>query len=112
MGILPMPYALSVVVVAEMFSTTIMPSFLWFSDRKKVHTPPGGQHISGKGHSDFGPRRVQKSHMKDRKLKDIPIWCSGAAFQERHLEWMLSDIFKEIVPIGFSHTSIWTIIKV
>ncbi|OMP07117.1 hypothetical protein COLO4_07615 [Corchorus olitorius] len=51
------------------------------SDRKKVHTPPGGQHISGK----------------------------GAAFQERHLEWMLSDIIKEIVPIGFSHTSIWTV---
>ncbi|OMO77288.1 putative DNA cross-link repair protein pso2/snm1 [Corchorus olitorius] len=79
------------------------------SDRKKVHTPLGGQHISGKGHSDSGPRRVQKSHVKDRKLKDIPIWCSGAAFQERHLEWMLSNIFKEIVPIGFSHTSIWTV---
>ena len=45
------------------------------SDRKKVCTPPRGQHISGKGPSDSGRRRVQTNHVKNGKLKDIPTWC-------------------------------------
>ncbi|OMO67040.1 hypothetical protein CCACVL1_20825 [Corchorus capsularis] len=63
------------------------------SDRKKVHAPPRGQHISGKSHSDSGPRRVQKSHVKDRKLKEILIWCCipGTPFRVDAFRYLQGD---------------------
>ncbi|XVF88997.1 hypothetical protein PTKIN_Ptkin19aG0096400 [Pterospermum kingtungense] len=63
------------------------------SDRKKVCTPPKGQHISGKGPSVSGRRRVQKNHVKNGKLKDIPTWCCipGTPFRVDAFKYLRGD---------------------
>ncbi|XVF35244.1 hypothetical protein REPUB_Repub18cG0128900 [Reevesia pubescens] len=63
------------------------------SDRKKVCTPPRGQHISGKSHSDSGRRRVQKNHVKNGKQKDIPTWCciEGTPFRVDAFRYLRGD---------------------
>ncbi|XP_021276247.1 DNA cross-link repair protein SNM1 [Herrania umbratica] len=63
------------------------------SDRKKVYTPPRGQHISRKSHSDPGRRCVQTNHVKNGKLKDIPAWCCipGTPFRVDAFKYLRGD---------------------
>ncbi|XP_022728868.1 DNA cross-link repair protein SNM1 [Durio zibethinus] len=63
------------------------------SDRKKVCAPPRGQNVSGKGHSDSSRRCVQKNHVKNTKLKDIPTWCCipGTPFRVDAFKYLRGD---------------------
>ncbi|XP_039016858.1 DNA cross-link repair 1A protein-like [Hibiscus syriacus] len=70
------------------------------SDRKKVCAPPRGQHLSGKGQQtsgkgqpNSGRRPVQKNHVKDGKLKNIPSWCCipGTPFRVDAFRYLRGD---------------------
>ncbi|KAK8509159.1 hypothetical protein V6N13_062213 [Hibiscus sabdariffa] len=63
------------------------------SDRKKVCAPPRGQHISGKDQSNSGRKPVQKNHVKNGKLKNIPTWCCipGTPFRVDAFKYLSGD---------------------
>ncbi|GAV80704.1 SAM_1 domain-containing protein/DRMBL domain-containing protein/Lactamase_B_2 domain-containing protein [Cephalotus follicularis] len=64
------------------------------SDRKKICSTSGGQHMLSKNRSGSGKKRIPvKNYAKNGKLKDIPLWCRipGTPFRVDAFKYLRGD---------------------